>query len=81
MHYLILSTPSIAYAEDISRELWLLVRPAGNETSQFYTGRKVHPDKTKQFQCEEKAALAYNSEASRRGWPQEGMNIIERGVS
>jgi hypothetical protein len=36
---------------------------------------------TKQFQCEEKAALAYNSEASRRGWPQEGMNIIERGVS
>lgn len=47
MHYLILSTPSIEYADAISRELWLLVRPAGNETSQFYTGRLAHPDGTK----------------------------------
>ena len=47
MHYLILSTPSIAYADAISRELWLLVRPAGNETTQFYTGRYAHPDGTK----------------------------------
>jgi hypothetical protein len=45
--YLILSTPSIEYAEAISRELWLLVRPAGNETSQYYTGRYAHPDGTK----------------------------------
>jgi len=45
--YLILSTPSIEYAEAISRELWLLVRPAGNETTQFYTGRYAHPDGTK----------------------------------
>jgi hypothetical protein len=45
--YLILSTPSIEYAEAISRELWRLVRPAGNETSQFYTGRYAHPDGTK----------------------------------
>ena len=41
--YLILSTPSIDYADDISRELWLLVRPAGNETTQYYTGRYAHP--------------------------------------
>jgi hypothetical protein len=47
MHYLILSTPSIEYADAISRELWLLVRPAGNETSQYYTGRLAHPDGTK----------------------------------
>ena len=46
MHYLILSTPSIEYADAISRELWLLVRPAGNETTQFYTGRYAHPDGT-----------------------------------
>ena len=45
--YLILSTPSIEYAEAISRELWLLVRPAGNETTQYYTGRYAHPDGTK----------------------------------
>jgi hypothetical protein len=45
--YLILSTPSIEYADAISRELWLLVRPAGNETSQYYTGRLAHPDGTK----------------------------------
>lgn len=47
MHYLILLTPSIEYAEAISRELWLLVRPAGNETTQYYTGRYAHPDGTK----------------------------------
>lgn len=47
MYYLILSTPSIEYADAISRELWLLVRPAGNETTQFYTGRYAHPDGTK----------------------------------
>jgi len=45
--YLILSTPSIEYAEAISRDLWLLVRPAGNETTQYYTGRYAHPDGTK----------------------------------
>jgi hypothetical protein len=46
MPYLILSTPSIAYADAISHELWLLVRPAsvgGNETTRFYTGRFAHP--------------------------------------
>jgi hypothetical protein len=44
--YLILSTPSIDYADAISHELWLLVRPAsvgGDETTQFYTGRYAHP--------------------------------------
>jgi hypothetical protein len=47
MPYLILSTPSIDYADAISRELWLLVRPFDNETTQFYTGRYAHPDGTK----------------------------------
>ena len=47
MQYLILSTPSTDYADAISRELWLLVRPAGDETTQFYTGRYAHPDGTK----------------------------------
>ena len=42
MHYLILSTPSIEYADAISRELWLLVRPAGNEPSQLYCGVWPH---------------------------------------
>ena len=48
--YLILSTPSLPYAGAISHELWLLVRPASvgaDETTQFYTGRYAHPDKTK----------------------------------
>ena len=47
MSYLILSTPSIEYADAISHELWLLVRPqsvGGSETTQFYTGRYAHPD-------------------------------------
>ncbi len=48
--YLILSTPSLPYADAISHELWLLVRPASvgaDETTQFYTGRYAHPDGTK----------------------------------
>ena len=47
--YLILSSPSIEYAEAISHELWMLARPRGisdNETSQFYCGRFAHPDGT-----------------------------------
>lgn len=46
MSYLILSTPSLPYADAISHELWLLVRPASvgaDETTQFYTGRYAHP--------------------------------------
>ena len=45
--YLILSTPSLPYADRISHELWLLVRPASigsDETTQFYVGRYAHPD-------------------------------------
>ena len=45
--YLILSTPSINYADAISHELWMLARPRGisdNETSQFLCGRYAHPD-------------------------------------
>jgi hypothetical protein len=48
--YLILSTPSIEYADAISHELWLLVRPSSvgaSETTQFYTGRYAHPDGSK----------------------------------
>ena len=48
--YLILSTPSLPYADAISHELWLLVRPTSvgaDETTQFYTGRYAHPDGTK----------------------------------
>ena len=48
--YLILSTPSIDYANAISRELWLLVRPLSvsqGETTQFYVGRYAHEDGTK----------------------------------
>lgn len=44
--YLILSSPSIEYAEDLSRELWMLARPRGisdNETSQFFCGWYTHP--------------------------------------
>ena len=47
MSYLILSTPSLPYADAISHELWLLVRPASvgsQETTQFYVGRYAHPD-------------------------------------
>ncbi len=47
MSYLILSTPSLPYADAISHELWLLVRPAsvgGDETSQFYCGRCKNGD-------------------------------------
>jgi hypothetical protein len=50
MSYLILSTPSLPYADAISHELWLLVRPASvgaDETTQYYTGRYAHPDGTK----------------------------------
>ena len=50
--YLILSTPSLPYADSISRELWLLVRPRcvdDNETSQLWVGSKAHPDKTKVY--------------------------------
>ncbi len=49
MSYLILSTPSLPYADAISHELWLLVRPASvgaDETTQFYTGRYAHSDGT-----------------------------------
>ena len=49
MSYLILSTPSLPYADAISHELWLLVRPASvgaSETTQFYVGRYAHPDGT-----------------------------------
>ena len=48
--YLILSTPSLPYADAISHELWLLVRPAivgADETSQYYVRRYAHPDGTK----------------------------------
>ena len=44
--YLILSQPSIEYANAISHELWMLSRPRGisaNETSQFFCGRFTHP--------------------------------------
>ena len=47
---LILSTPSIEYAQAVSHELWMLARPRGfseNETSQFYCGSFAHPDGTK----------------------------------
>ena len=47
--YLILSTPSIDYADAVSHELWMLARPRGisdNETSQFLCGRYAHPDGT-----------------------------------
>jgi hypothetical protein len=45
--YLTLSVPSLPYAQSISRELWLLVRPlsvAQGEVSQFYTSCLEHPD-------------------------------------
>ena len=45
--YLTLSVPSLPYAQQISRELWLLVRPllrAEGEVSQFYTSTLAHPD-------------------------------------
>ena len=48
--YLILSTPSIEYAQAVSHELWMLARPRGyseNETSQYYCGTFAHPDGTK----------------------------------
>lgn len=47
--YLILSTPSIDYADAVSHELWMLARPRGisdAETSQFLCGRYAHPDGT-----------------------------------
>ena len=47
MPYLTLSVPSLPYAQSISRELWLLVRPqhvARGEVSQFYTSTLAHPD-------------------------------------
>ena len=47
---LILSTPSIEYAQAVSHELWMLARPRGfseNETSQYYCGTFAHPDGTK----------------------------------
>ena len=44
MSYLILSTPSLPYADLISRELWRLVRPFEDETTQFYCGRWKHSD-------------------------------------
>jgi len=38
--YLILSQPSMPYADAISSELWMLVRPMCDcETTKFYTGR------------------------------------------
>ena len=45
--YLILSTPSLEYAQAVSHELWMLARPRGysdNETSQYYCGWFAHPD-------------------------------------
>lgn len=43
--YLILSTPSIDYADEISRELWRLVQPASVahvDDSQYYCGTWSH---------------------------------------
>ena len=40
------------YADAVSHELWLLVRPASvgsSETSQFYTGRRKHPTEDKVY--------------------------------
>lgn len=48
--YLILSTPSLPYADAISRELWLLERPMAirdSETSQNLCKTYLHQDKTK----------------------------------
>lgn len=48
--YLVLSTPSIEYADAVSHELWMLARPRGvsvSEVSQFYCGRFAHPDGTR----------------------------------
>ena len=48
--YLILSTPSLPYADAISHELWLLERPMAvrdSETSQNLCKTYLHPDKTK----------------------------------
>ena len=45
--YLILSTPSIEYANAISHELWMLARPRGvgdSETSQYFCGVQPHAD-------------------------------------
>ena len=45
--YLILSTPSLEYAQAVSHELWMLARPRGysdNETSQYYCNWFAHPD-------------------------------------
>lgn len=47
MHHLILSQPSIEYANAISHELWMLSRPRGisaNETSQNFCGVDEHDD-------------------------------------
>ena len=46
---LILSAPSIEYAQAVSHELWMLARPreySATETSQFYCGSFAHPDGT-----------------------------------
>jgi hypothetical protein len=47
---LILSAPSIEYAQAVSHELWMLARPVEYsqfETSQFYCVGFAHPDGTK----------------------------------
>jgi len=48
MNYLILSQPSEAYAESISRALWGISRPASvrdaKDVSELYTSWVVHPD-------------------------------------
>jgi len=48
MNYLILSQPSEAYAEAISRALWGIARPASvrdaKDVSELYTSWVVHPD-------------------------------------
>ena len=48
MSYLILSQPSEAYAEAISRSLWAISRPEqvrkDKDVSQLYTSWAVHPD-------------------------------------
>ena len=44
--YLTLSVSSIEYAQSISRELWLLIRPldiSSGEVSQYYTSFYAHP--------------------------------------
>lgn len=48
--HLILSTPSLDYAKQVSHELWMLARPrqfSAAETSQYYCGTFKHPNEDK----------------------------------